>query len=187
MILPIYLYGSPVLRKEASLIDIQTAEKEKIAALFKDMYETMKHADGCGIAAPQVGKSLRMLIVDGSDFEDKFPELKEFYREMINPEFVEKSEETSTYSEGCLSLPNLDADIVRPKKIVVKYFDKDFQEHTETFDDFASRMVQHEMDHLDGTVFTDHASPIRRKMLEGKLRGISKGCVRTHYKVKLEK
>ena len=187
MILPIFLYGSKVLREKAAPVDLKNDDRAAILNLLENMDETMKKADGCGIAAPQVGVSKRLLIVDGTDLVEKYPELKDFYRKMINPVIVDHSEETSEYSEGCLSLPNVDAEIIRPKVITVRYYDENFELKEETFDDFASRMVQHEMDHLDGIVFTDHASPIRKKLISGKLRGISKGCVNARYKVKLEK
>ena len=187
MILPIYLYGSKILREVAAAVDLENEDRAALKELLDNMDETMKKADGCGIAAPQVGVSKRMLIVDGSDLVEKYPELKDFYRRMINPEIVSSSEETSEYSEGCLSLPDVDADIIRPKVITVRYYDENFRQKEETFDDFASRMVQHEIDHLNGIVFTDHASPIRKKLISGKLRGISKGCVNSRYKVKLEK
>ncbi|MDD2594857.1 MAG: peptide deformylase [Bacteroidales bacterium] len=185
MILPIYLYGSQVLRDVAVEVDVE--KEEGLRQFIDDMYETMRHADGCGIAAPQVGRSIRVLIVDGDDFADKYPYLKGFHRIMINPVFTFKSEETIEYTEGCLSIPNVDAEIVRPKVIRVHYLDENYKEVEEEFDLFAARMVQHEMDHLDGVVFTDHAAPIRKKMIAGKLNGISRGCVRTSYRVKTDK
>lgn len=185
MIYPIYLYGSNVLRQVAEEVD--TTDREALQKLIDDMIETMHNADGCGLAAPQIGLSKRVLVVDGNDLADRFPALAGFHREMINPVFTYESEETSEYSEGCLSIPNVDADIVRPKAVRVRYLDRDLVEKEEDFDDFAARMIQHEMDHLDGVVFTDHASPIRKKMLAGKLHGISKGCVRTHYRVKSDR
>ncbi len=188
MILPIYLYGSQVLREKAVEVDIeQQKEREELTRLLEDMYETMKNADGCGLAAPQVGRSIRVLIVDGSDFTETYPELTDFIRRMINPVFTFKSEEMCTYSEGCLSIPNIDADIERPKIVRIRYYDENFQEKEEEFDGFAARMLQHEMDHLDGVVFTDRAAPIRRKILGSKLNNISKGKVTTSYRVKTDK
>lgn len=185
MIYPIYLYGSQVLRAKA--LDADLSQKDRLKKLIEDLIETMHAADGCGLAAPQIGISERVVVVDGNDLADRFPELKGFHREMINPVFTYESEETSEYSEGCLSIPNVDADIVRPKVIKVRYFDADFQEKEEEFDNFAARMVQHECDHLNGVVFTDRATPIRKKMIAGKLAGISKGKVRTSYKIKSDK
>ncbi len=185
MIYPIYLYGSQVLRAVAEEVDIK--DKEALSKLLEDMKETMHHADGCGLAAPQIGISKRILVVDGNDLADRFPTLKGFHREMINPVFTFESEETSEFSEGCLSIPNVDADIVRPAKIKVRYINADFQEVEEEFDDFAARMIQHEMDHLNGIVFTDRATPIRRKLLSGKLLNISKGKTNTSYRGKTDK
>ena len=185
MILPIYLYGSQVLRSVAQEDDL--SDREAVVKLIGDMVETMHHADGCGLAAPQVGVSKRILVVDGNDLTDRFPELKGFHREMVNPRFTFESEETSAYEEGCLSIPNVDAEISRPARIRVHFLNTDFEEVEEDFEGFAARMIQHEMDHLDGILFVDHASPIRRKMLSGKLMGITKGNVRTRYRVKTDK
>lgn len=185
MIYPIYLYGSQILRKVAE--DADPGQKEELSKLIADMIETMHHADGCGLAAPQIGISKRILVVDGNDLADRFPALKGFHREMINPVFTFESEETSEYSEGCLSIPNVDADIVRPAKIKVRYINAEFQEIEEEFDEFAARMIQHEMDHLNGIVFTDRATPIRKKMLAGKLFNISKGKTNPAYRVKTDK
>lgn len=185
MILPIYLYGSQILRTPAQEDDL--SDREGLQKLIGDMVETMHNADGCGLAAPQVGIPRRILVVDGNDLADRYPELKGFHREMINPRFTFESEETASYEEGCLSIPNVDADIVRPARIRVRYLDPAFQEMEEDFEGFAARMIQHEMDHLDGVLFVDHASPIRRKMMTGKLMGISKGNVRTRYRVKTDK
>ncbi|MBR5033823.1 MAG: peptide deformylase [Bacteroidales bacterium] len=187
MILPIYLYGSPVLRERAAEVDLSTADKAKIQAFFEDMHETMHEADGCGLAAPQVGVSERMLVVDGNELVENYPELKGFVRKMINPVVVSESSEMSEYSEGCLSIPSVDADIKRPKTITVRYFDENLEEKEEIFDNFAARMVQHEMDHLDGVMFTDKAAPIRRKILAKRLNNISRGLARTSYKSKVEK
>jgi peptide deformylase len=185
MILPIYLYGSQVLRTPAQEDDL--SDREGLRKFIDDMVETMHHADGCGLAAPQVGVSKRILVVDGNDLTDRYPELKGFHREMINPRFTFESETTCSYEEGCLSIPNVDAEISRPEKIRVRYVNLNFEEVEEDFEGFAARMIQHEMDHLDGVLFTDHASPIRRKMLTGKLMNISRGNVRTRYRVKTDK
>ena len=179
MILPIYTYGSPVLREQAKEVDIKM---EGLNQLLTDMYETMKHAEGVGIAAPQVGKSLRILIVDGSDLSEDFPELKSFIRYMINPVVLQESAETADYSEGCLSVPDVRADVTRPAKIKVRYVNEKLQEVEEEFDGFACRMVQHEIDHLNGKMFVDRVSPHRKKLMGGKLRRIEKGEVRTRYR-----
>ena len=185
MILPIYLYGSQVLRTPAQEDDL--SDREALRKLIEDMVETMHHADGCGLAAPQVGVSKRILVVDGNDLADRYPELKGFHREMVNPRFTFESEETSSYEEGCLSIPNVDAEIKRPARIRVRYLTPALEEVEEDFDGFAARMVQHEMDHLEGVLFVDHASPIRKKMLTGRLMGIANGNVRTRYRVKTDK
>ena len=187
MILPIYLYGSQVLRGHAADVDLTKVSKEQVQSFFNDMHETMHNADGCGLAAPQVGVSERMLIVDGNELVENYPELKGFVRKMINPVVVEESEETSSYSEGCLSIPNVDADITRPKTIKVRYIDENLEEKEEVFDNFAARMVQHELDHLDGVLFTDKAAPIRKKILAKRLNNISRGLARTSYKSKVDK
>ena len=183
MIKPIYLYGAPVLRETAKPADLK--DKEGLATLVQDLKDTLVKADGCGLAAPQIGVSLRVVIVDGDVVSDSYPYLKDFRRTLINPEIVEESEEQTTYSEGCLSIPGIYCDILRPKKIKVRYYDENLTEVTEEFDNFASRMIQHEMSHLDGDLFTDHAAPIRKKMLSSKLQNISKGKVHPHYNSKL--
>ena len=183
MIKPIYLYGAPVLRETAKPADLK--DKEGIATLVQDLKDTLVKADGCGLAAPQIGVSLRVVIVDGDVVSDSYPYLKDFRRTLINPEIVEESEEQTTYSEGCLSIPGIYCDIQRPKKIKVRYHNENLEEVTEEFDNFASRMIQHEMSHLDGDLFTDHAAPIRKKMLSSKLQNISKGKVHPHYNTKL--
>ncbi len=185
MILPIFLYGSPVLRQKAAAVNLEAEDKEQLARFINDMTETMHRADGCGLAAPQVGVSKRILVVDGNELQDKYPELKGFHREMINPEFTFRSEENSSLEEGCLSLPGVDADVQRPVTVRLSYIDAGFRQVEEEFSGFAARMVQHEMDHLDGVVFTDHASPIRKKMIAAKLLRIAKGKSHPSYKAKI--
>ena len=184
MIRPIYLYGAEVLRKTAAPVDIN--DKEGIAALVQDLKDTLVVADGCGLAAPQIGVSLRVVIVDGDVVAETYPYLKDFRRTLINPEILEESEERVTYSEGCLSIPGIYCDVTRPKKIKVRYLDEELKDVTEEFDNFAARMIQHELSHLDGDLFTDHAAPIRKKMLSSKLQSIQKGKVHPHYNVKLK-
>ena len=184
MIQPIYLYGSEVLRKKAVEADLN--DKTQIHALVQDLKDTLERADGCGLAAPQIGVSLRVVIVDGDVVSDVYDYLKGFKRVIINPEILEESEEKTTYSEGCLSIPNLYCDVVRPAKITIRYHNEDFQEVTETLDKFAARMVQHELSHLDGNLFTDNVPPIRKKMISGKLQNIAKGKVHPHYNSKLK-
>lgn len=183
MIRPIYLYGAEVLRKNAAPANLE--DRDGLAALVQDLKDTLVTADGCGLAAPQIGVSLRVVIVDGDVVSDTYEYLKGFRRTLINPEILEESEEQVTYSEGCLSIPGIYCDIERPKKIKVRYYNEDLVQVTEEFDNFASRMIQHELSHLDGDLFTDHAAPIRKKMLSSKLQNISKGKVHPHYNSKL--
>ena len=167
MKLPIYLYGSKVLRENAQEADL--SDREKLTQLIADMEETLASADGCGLAAPQVGVPVRVLIVDGRDLTDAYPYLKDFKRVMINPVVVEESRETCDYSEGCLSVPGIYAEVRRPERIRVEYLNGDFEKVTEEFDKFACRMIQHELDHLDG-----------------KLMNISHGKISAHYKTRLD-
>ena len=184
MIKPIYLYGAEVLRKTAAPADLN--DKAGIAALVQDLKDTLVVADGCGLAAPQIGVSLRVVIVDGDVVSDTYEYLKGFRRTLINPEILEESEEQTTYSEGCLSIPGVYCDIVRPTSIKVRYYNENLEVVTEVFDNFAARMVQHELSHLDGDLFTDHAAPVRKKMISSKLLNISKGKVHPHYNSKLK-
>ena len=182
MILPIYLYGSEVLRNEN--VDVDINDKEGIAKLLEDMKDTLKVADGCGLAAPQVGVNKRLVIVDGRELTETYAELKDFFRVMINPVVLEEGKETCEYSEGCLSIPGIYAEVRRPSKIKVEYYDENLEKVMEEFEGFACRMVQHELSHLEGNLFVDNVSPIRRKMIARKLIAISKGAVQTRYKSK---
>lgn len=184
MILPIYIYGAEVLRERAAEVDLTVpGVAEEIKTLIADMWETMEGADGVGLAAPQVGKSIRVLIVDGTLLSEDLPELKDFKRAMINPVLLEESRETIEYNEGCLSIPDVNAVVERPKIIKISYYNQDLIKIEETLDNFACRMVQHEMDHLNGILFTDRAAPIRRKMLQSKLNGIKAGKSKPSYRI----
>ena len=180
MILPIYLYGQAVLRKEAEEIENTPELKQFIA----DMFETLTAAEGCGLAAPQVGKPWRLFVVDGAELEEDYPECKDFKKVFINPELIEESEEQCTYSEGCLSLPGISENVVRSKTIKMRYLDEDFKEHEEVFTDFCARIILHEYDHLEGHVFTDRISPIRKTFVRNKLASIAKGKTVARYKYK---
>jgi len=184
MIQPIYLYGSEVLRQKAEEIDL--ADKAGIENLIQDLWDTLGRADGCGLAAPQIGISRRVVVVDGRELADTYPYLKDFRRTIVNPVIKEESAEKITYQEGCLSVPGIFCDVVRPKRITVEYYDEKLEKVTETFDNFAARMVQHELSHLDGDLFTDHITPIRRKIIAKKLLNISHGRVSTRYNTKLK-
>ncbi len=181
MILPIYLYGQPALRKETE--EVEKGEMD-IKQLISDMQETLTQAEGCGLAAPQIGLSKRLFIVDGSELGEDYPECADFKQVFINPEILEESSETVSYSEGCLSLPGISENVVRPKTITIRYQDEDFQWHEETLTDFKARIVQHEYDHLEGHVFTDRISPIRKQFVKGKLSNIAKGKTVSRYKYK---
>jgi len=184
MVQPIYLYGSEVLRKTAKEADL--SEKEYLTNLIKDLKDTLAKADGCGLAAPQIGVSLRVLIVDGTVMADVYDYLKDFRRAMINPVIIEESSKMCTYNEGCLSVPGIYADVSRPDSMTVEYYNSSFEKVTEKLTGFACRMVQHEMSHLDGDLFTDHVAPIRKKMISGKLSNIAKGKVSARYPIKLK-
>ena len=182
MILPIYLYGAEVLRNENQEADLN--DKEALLKLIADMKDTLKVADGCGLAAPQVGVNLRVVIVDGRELTDTYEYLRDFFRVMINPVVLEESEDTCEYSEGCLSVPGVYAEVRRPSRIKVGYYNENLEKVVEEFDRFGCRMVQHELSHLEGNLFVDNISPIRRKMIARKLLAISKGSVQTRYKSK---
>jgi len=184
MIYPIVIYGSPVLRKVAVDIDKDYQNLEKF---LKDLWDTMYVSDGVGLAAPQVGKSIRVFVIDGSPFQEDEPDLKDFKKAFINAKIVEKSEEEINMNEGCLSIPLLREDVTRPSKIRIEYYDENFEFHNEWFDGMIARVIQHEYDHLEGIMFTDKVAPIKKRLLKGKLQAITKGKFKVDYKVKLPK
>lgn len=184
MIQPIYLYGSEVLRRKAEPADL--GKKEEIKALVSDLWDTLAKSEGCGLAAPQIGVSQRVLVVDGDVMSDVYDYLKDFRRVLVNPTVVEESDTECEYNEGCLSVPGIYADVRRPEKITVEYWDENLEKKTETFDKFGCRMIQHEMSHLDGMLFTDLVAPIRRKMIAKKLMNIAHGKVGTRYNSKIK-
>jgi len=179
MILPVYVYGSNVLRKKAEEIPLDYPDLQQLIA---DMWETMHHADGVGLAAPQVGKPIRLFIVDGAPLSKDRPELKDFNRVMVNPKILEESDTLCTYNEGCLSLPDIHIDVERPEWILIEYFDEHLEKKTERLTGFGCRMVQHEYDHLEGILFTDKATAIRKKMLQSKLQSIARGKGKAGYR-----
>ena len=181
MILPIYLYGQPVLRRPTE--DLEQGEID-VKELVANMYETLTAAEGCGLAAPQVGLSKRLFVVDGNELAEDYPECVGFKQAFINPEIIKESDDTSVYSEGCLSLPGISENVVRPKTITIRYLDEDFKEHEDTYTDFKARIVLHEYDHLEAHVFTDRISPIRRQFCKNKLTNIAKGKTGARYKYK---
>jgi peptide deformylase len=181
MILPIYLYGQPVLRKQTELVQ---KDYPNLKELITNMFETMYKAEGVGLAAPQVGLSLRLLVLDADVMGDDYPECKGFKRAMINPEMLEMSEEQLSEEEGCLSLPGVHEKVLRAKKIKIKYMDENLETHEEEVEGFAARVVQHEYEHLEGHVFIDHISAIRRQLDKSKLTSIIKGKTRCSYRTK---
>ena len=184
MIQPIYLYGSEVLRRTAEPVDL--ADREGIAALVQDLKDTLANAEGCGLAAPQIGVSKRVVIVDAEGMEDRYDYLKGFRRVLINPVIVSESEQQCEYNEGCLSIPGIYADVRRPASMTVEYYDENLEKVTETFDRFGCRMIQPEMSHLDGDMFVDHVAPIRKKMITKKLANIAHGRVGARYNTKIK-
>ncbi len=188
MILPIRAYGDPVLKKVAQDIEPGHPGLDKLIA---DMFETMYAASGVGLAAPQIGQSIRLFIVDASPFaedEDGQPtdeaHLKDFKKVFINPYIVEEEGEEWGFEEGCLSIPGIREEVYRAGRIVLQYHDEHFNEFEEEFDGFAARVIQHEHDHLDGVLFTDHLNPLRKRMLQGRLRDISRGRTDARYKMR---
>ena len=178
MIYPIVAYGHPVLKKKAK--DIQKDEMD-VKALIEDMFETMYHASGVGLAAPQIGKSLRLFVIDTDPIDDEDePKVKKAF---INPQIIEETGEEWAMEEGCLSIPNIREDVFRPEHVKINYFDEDWNEHTEEFDGFVARVIQHEYDHIEGILFTDHVSALKKRLLKGKLANISKGKVKADYKM----
>ena len=181
MTLPIYVYGQPILRKVA--VDI-TKDYQGLSKFIEDLWETMYKSDGIGLAAPQVGKSIRMFVIDGSPLEEDDPTLKDFKKLFMNARIVERAGDDVPYTEGCLSIPNIREEVLRPSKVRIQYYDENWQYHDDYFEGIAARIVQHEYDHLDGIMFVDHISPIRRRLLTGKLTSITKGKVDIQYKIK---
>ncbi|HOK38015.1 MAG TPA: peptide deformylase [Bacteroidales bacterium] len=182
MILPIYLYGNPILRKQS--VDI-TKDYPDIEKLISNMFETMYRADGVGLAAPQIGKNIDLFIVDASRLADDRPELKDFKRVFINPKITFLTDETIGIEEGCLSIPNIHEFVQRPKELSISYLNEKFEPVTEVYSDYRAIVIQHEYDHLNGILFVDKISPLRRRLLQSKLNNITRGKVDVDYKVKI--
>ncbi|MDR2121652.1 MAG: peptide deformylase [Flavobacteriaceae bacterium] len=187
MILPIYAYGEPVLRKKSREIDKSYPE---LPLLIENMFETMYKAHGIGLAAPQVGLSIRLFVIDAvplsedEEYADIKEELKEFKKVFINPKIIEREGEPWKFNEGCLSIPDIREDIKRPKTITIEYYDENWNKKTEIYGDVRARIIQHEYDHIEGILFTDLLSPLKKKLLKGKLADISKGKTDVEYKMK---
>ena len=184
MILPIYTYGQPVLRKEAEDI---ASDYPELKELVQNMFETNERADGVGLAAPQIGLPIRVVIVDLTPLAEDMPEYVDFKRVYINGYIVEEDGETILMDEGCLSLPGIHEKVPRAEKVRIQYVDENFVEHDEWVEGFLARVIQHEFDHLEGKVFTDRISPLRRQMNKAKFNALLTGKVRCDYKVKVAK
>ncbi len=190
MVLPIIGYGSIVLKTKAKEIPVDYPELNK---LISDMYETMYDASGVGLAAPQIGKSIRLFVIDTSPFDtDDFEqnsgfEVKSVKKTFINPIMIDEFGENASFEEGCLSIPNIREYINRKSEITIKYQDENFTHHQETFSGILARVIQHEYDHLEGTLFTDKISPFKKKLIKGKLNNIMIGKVSVDYKMKFFK
>ncbi len=188
MTLPIIAYGDPVLRKKGTDIDKNYPELDD---LITNMWETMYKANGVGLAAPQIGLAIRLFVIDTSPFaedEDFSPEeqamLKDFKKVFINAQMIEEEGKNWSFNEGCLSIPDIREDVSRKDTITIQYLDEDFNEKTETYDGLLARVIQHEYDHIEGVLFTDKLSSLKRRLLKGKLNNISKGNIVVEYKMR---
>ena len=178
MVYPIVAFGDPVLRKRAQDIPQGT----DLSALVNDMFDTMYNANGVGLAAPQIGKSIRIFVVDGEPMGED--ELKGFKKVFVNPTILNETGEAWAFEEGCLSIPNIREDVEREEKVIIKYFDENWVEKKGEFEGLQARIIQHEYDHLEGVLFTDHLSSLKKRLLKGKLSNISKGKVKIDYTMK---
>ena len=189
MILPVVAYGDPVLKKEAEEITKGYPDLQKLIA---DMFETMYEAAGVGLAAPQIGKSIRLFVVDGSPFAEEEDEeedpravgIEDFKQVFINPIIEEEFGEEWSFKEGCLSIPKVREEVYRKEKVRITYYDENWNFKDEIFDGYAARIIQHEYDHIEGVLFTDHLSAIKKKLISKKLQNISKGEVSVDYRMK---
>ena len=188
MIYPIIAYGDPVLRKETRDIEKGEIDLKKLA---EDMFETMENASGVGLAAPQIGLDLRIFVVDGTpiyeseeDEEERDESLKDFRKVFINADILEEDGDEWAYEEGCLSIPDVRADVFRPEEVTIRYFDTDWNEHTETYTDMAARIIQHEYDHIEGILFTDKISSLKKRLIQKKLKNITEGKTFQDYRMR---
>lgn len=185
MVLPIYTYGQPVLRQVAEDIN---PEYPELNTLIQNMYDTLDKSEGIGLAAPQIGLPIRLVVINLDLISEDFPEYKDYIHTFINAHILEYDDtEKDSSEEGCLSLPGLHEKVVRPTRIRVKYLDEDFNEHDEWVGGYLARVMQHEFDHLEGKVFTDHLVGLRRQMTKGKLNQLIKGNFSCRYKVKVKR
>lgn len=188
MILPIVAYGDPVLRKKGKVL---AKDHPQLAALLENMWETMYKANGVGLAAPQIGLALRLFLVDTTPFaEDEELSMEEqmtlngFKKVFINATIHEETGEEWVFNEGCLSIPEIREDIKRKGIISISYFDENFVPHTETYEGLLARVIQHEYDHIEGKLFTDKLSPLKKRLLKGKLKNISQGKITVDYRMR---
>lgn len=180
MILPIVAYGDPLLKKEAQPI---TQSYPNLKELIQNMYETMYNAQGVGLAAPQIGLPIRLFITDGAPFEDQ--EVNDFKKVFINPVITYEEGDFWIFNEGCLSIPDVREDVERPQIVHISFYDEDWHYHKDVvFNGLAARIIQHEYDHIQGILFTDHLSPLRKRLLKKRLTDISKGKVDIHYRMR---
>ena len=183
MILPIYTFGQPVLRQVAEDIP---ADMPGLKELIQDMFETLTESEGVGLAAPQIGKAIRVVVIDLDVLSDELPEYKDFRKAYINPHILEYDDSNvETMEEGCLSLPAIHENVTRPTRIRVKFLDSELLEHDEWVDGYLARVMQHEFDHLDGKMFIDRISPLRKQLIKGKLRALLQGRFRCGYRTKM--
>ena len=182
MILPIYTYGQPALRTVSQDID---ADSPELDSLIANMVETLDDSEGIGLAAPQIGLNIRLVIIDLDVISDDLPEYKDYKRVFINPHIIEYDDtETETMEEGCLSLPGIHENVKRPTRIHVKYLDRDFVEHDEWISGYLARVMQHEFDHLDAKMFVDRITPLRKQLIKNKLKAIMTGRYRCAYRTR---
>ena len=184
MILPIVAFGDPVLRKMGEDI---TKEYEGLSDLIENMWETMYGAEGVGLAAPQIGKAIRLFLIDASSFKEDEPELEGFKKVFINAEIIEEKGDEWLFKEGCLSIPGIRENVKRNETVKIKYLDEEFNEHIQEFSGLAARVIQHEYDHIDGILFTDKINPLKKQMIKRKLTDISKGIVKAGYRMRFPK
>lgn len=179
MILPIYAYGDPVLKKKAAPI---TQDYPGLKELIANMYETMYASHGVGLAAPQVGLSIRLFVIDGAPFEEE--EVKDFKQVFINPQILEEEGDPWKFNEGCLSIPHVREDVSRKEVVWIEFYDEQWNYRKERFSGLAARIIQHEYDHIEGVLFTDRISPLRRRLLNKRLSDISNGNIKVDYKMR---
>jgi peptide deformylase len=176
---PILIYGHPLLRKVAKDIEKDYPDLHQVIA---DLFETMYKSEGVGLAAPQIGKSIRVFVIDGTPLAEDVPELADFKKVFINAQLTEKSGDFQPMTEGCLSIPNLREEVNRESHIRIEYYDENWEFHDEIYEDYTARIIQHEYDHINGILFVDRVSPLRKRLLKGKLTAISKGKFEADYK-----